>query len=175
LGQFMGVSVPVPATLFGKPILFTEKTPALGTAGDLILCDLSQYAIGLRQDVILDRSNAPGWTRDVESFRVILRADGASLWSNAVTPANGTNTLSWCMGTEVVEFRTLGLHPRAYHPCVRDDFAHSIPHEITSEGRVGLWRKTHPPAVPKRENEDTSIHIAWISSCLDWGTVQFWL
>ena len=96
-GQFMGVSGAVPAYLFGKPIIFTEKTPALGTEGDLMLVDLSQYAIGMRQEIVIDRSNAPGWTRDVESFRVILRADGQSLWDEAVTPANGTNTLSWCV------------------------------------------------------------------------------
>lgn len=96
-GMFMGVAGPVPATLFGKPIIFTEKTPALGTEGDLMLCDLSQYVIGLRQEIIVDRSNAPGWTRDVESFRVIIRADGQSLWDKPITPKKGTHTLSWCV------------------------------------------------------------------------------
>ena len=36
-------------SLLGKPMLFTEKVPALGTLGDLLLCDLSQYTIGLRK------------------------------------------------------------------------------------------------------------------------------
>jgi len=48
-------------TLLGKEVLFTEKCPALGAKGDLILADLSQYAIGMRKEIALDRSNVPGW------------------------------------------------------------------------------------------------------------------
>jgi len=36
--------------------------PALGAKGDLILADLSQYAIGMRKEIALDRSNVQaGW------------------------------------------------------------------------------------------------------------------
>jgi len=92
-----GISGPVPMNLFGLPLLFTEKTPALGTAGDLMLVDCSQYAVGLREGLIIDISNAPGWTRDVISLRVIVRMDGVSLWKDPVTPINGGSTLSWCV------------------------------------------------------------------------------
>ena len=92
-----GIAGPVPMSLFGKPLLFTEKVPALGTEGDLMLVDFSQYALGLRQEVVLDISNAPGWTRDVISLRCIVRIDGSSLWQSAITPLNGSDTLSWCV------------------------------------------------------------------------------
>ena len=33
-------------------------------------------------------------TTDETAFRFILRVDGQPLWNSAVTPANGTNTIS---------------------------------------------------------------------------------
>ena len=74
----------------------TEKCPALGTKGDLILCDLTQYAVGIRKEIALDRSIAPGWLEDLTDFRAIVRADGQGLWNKPITPKNG-NPLSWCI------------------------------------------------------------------------------
>lgn len=37
--------VGVPGTLFGYPLLFTDRTPALGSQGDITLADLKQYVI----------------------------------------------------------------------------------------------------------------------------------
>jgi HK97 family phage major capsid protein len=91
----------VPTTLFGKPVILTEKTPSLGNKGDVMLVDFQQYAIGVRQEVTLERSNAPGWTRDVNSFRCILRADGNGLWKEPVTPMGGGDTLSWAVALDV--------------------------------------------------------------------------
>ncbi len=97
-----GSAIPVIKTnngqyeLLGRPIKFTDKVPALGTEGDLCLADFSQYVIGIRQEVILDRSNAPGWTEDAVDFRVILRCDGQGTWPAAITPRAG-DTLSWCV------------------------------------------------------------------------------
>jgi HK97 family phage major capsid protein len=34
--------------LLTRPVVFTEKLPAAGTKGDILLADFSQYAIGLR-------------------------------------------------------------------------------------------------------------------------------
>jgi HK97 family phage major capsid protein len=83
-------------TLLGMPLLFTEKLPTLGTKGDILLADFSQYAIGLRREVTLEKSNLPGWSRDVMSFRVILRCDGMGTWSGPQTPKNG-DSRSWCV------------------------------------------------------------------------------
>ncbi len=93
--QMFGVSGPVPMTLFGKPIIFTEKTSNLGSKGDVMLFDPKKYAVGLRSDLAIDTSNAPGWTRDVVSLRVILRIDGSPLWNKAVTGKYGGDSLSW--------------------------------------------------------------------------------
>lgn len=86
-------------TLLGKEVLFTEKCPALGFKGDLILVDLSQYAIGMRKEIALDRSNVPGWTEDMTDYRVIVRVDGKGTWNKPLKPKNG-NTLSWAVVLE---------------------------------------------------------------------------
>jgi HK97 family phage major capsid protein len=97
-----GVPYPVLRGTAGKfemltlPCVFTEKLPALGTKGDIILADLSQYVIGLRQDMSLDRSTHVGFTRDTTYFRGIIRADGQGKWGSPYTPEHGA-TLSWCV------------------------------------------------------------------------------
>lgn len=83
-------------SIMGRPVLFTEKLPALGDAGDIVLVDRSQYAIGLRKDMSLDKSNAPGWHEDKSSYRAIVRVDGMGTWNAPVTPKHG-DTLSWCV------------------------------------------------------------------------------
>lgn len=80
-------------TILTRPVIFTEKVPALGTVGDIGLYDFSQYAIGMRKEISLDRSQHAGFTRDTAYFRGLLRADGAPTWAKAYTPKNG-DTLS---------------------------------------------------------------------------------
>jgi HK97 family phage major capsid protein len=83
-------------TLLGMPLLFTEKLPTLGNKGDLLLVNFSHYVLGMRKEVTLEKSNAPGWSRDVLSYRTILRADGMGKWNKAQTPKNG-DARSWCV------------------------------------------------------------------------------
>jgi HK97 family phage major capsid protein len=90
-----GVVQDIPQQIFGRPVYWTEKNPGLGSLGDVILVDRSQYAIGMAGDLLLDKSNAPKWTSDIISFRAIVRVDGDSLWDKAITPKHGANTLSW--------------------------------------------------------------------------------
>jgi HK97 family phage major capsid protein len=85
--------------LLNLPIVVTEKTPALGTKGDVLLADLSQYAIGLRSDVIVEASRHAGWSTDSTYYRSVLRADGAGTWSKPQTPKAGS-TRSWIICTE---------------------------------------------------------------------------
>jgi len=83
--------------LLGRPIYFTPFMPQLGDANDLMFCDLSQYAIGIRRNLKLEKSNIPGWTEDLMSYRVLVRFDGLGTWATYITPRNG-DTLSWCVG-----------------------------------------------------------------------------
>jgi len=85
----------VPGQLFGYPLIVTEKTNLdLGDTGDLMLVNLRAYAVGIRADVVIESSNAPGWLKDKVSFRIILRADGTELW-NEKAETEGNHELSW--------------------------------------------------------------------------------
>ena len=86
----------VPMKLMGRPIVFCESSPTLGSIGDIVLADLGQYAIGIRQDISLETSNAAGWSRDVQSYRMSFRCDGLPIWSDKITQENG-DTVSWAV------------------------------------------------------------------------------
>ncbi|MCC7200952.1 MAG: phage major capsid protein [Gammaproteobacteria bacterium] len=79
-----------------RPVLLTEKVPTLGTTGDLMLVDFSQYVIGLRREITLDKSGHAGFATDTTNYRGIVRVDGQGAWSKPFTPKNGS-TLSWCV------------------------------------------------------------------------------
>jgi HK97 family phage major capsid protein len=83
--------------ILGIEVLFTEKVPTLGDEGDIVLADFSQYVVGMRKEVTLDKSGHFGFDKDETYFRSILRADGMGRWSGPMKPRNGPNTLSWCV------------------------------------------------------------------------------
>jgi HK97 family phage major capsid protein len=85
--------------LLTKPVIFTSKTPTLGTKGDLILADLSQYMVGIRTGMALEKSIHANFTTDETVFRLITRLDGQGSWKKAITPKSGP-TLSWCVVCE---------------------------------------------------------------------------
>lgn len=79
-----------------RPVIFTEKVPALGTQGDIALVDFSQYVIALRAQATLDKSAHVGWTRRATGYRIVLRADGQCGWPSVTTPKHG-DTQSCCV------------------------------------------------------------------------------
>ncbi|MFO7556767.1 MAG: phage major capsid protein [Desulfobacterales bacterium] len=83
-------------TLLGRPLILTPNLPVLGDAGDIIFVDLSQYAIGIRREIRLEKSNIPGWIADLFSYRVLVRFDGQGQWSGVLKPRNGDD-LGWCV------------------------------------------------------------------------------
>lgn len=93
LWQMNAVGTPV-ATLLGRPIDFTEKIPSLGSTGDLMLVDFSQYLIGDRQAMSLESSNDYLFGTDKTAFRLLSRIDGQPWLRSAITPHNGGATLS---------------------------------------------------------------------------------
>lgn len=80
--------------LLGKPIIFTEKLPTVGNKFDMLLADFSQYAIGIRSELRIEKSINPGWTTDESSWRCILRIDGQPLWDRPLTLKDGSTTVS---------------------------------------------------------------------------------
>ena len=85
--------------IFGRPVIFTPVMASLGDFGDIALVDFSQYAIGLRMEFGIDRSQAPGWTQDLDSWRIITRVGGLPTWNSVFTPENGA-TMSWAVALE---------------------------------------------------------------------------
>ena len=65
-----------------------------------VLFDFTQYAAGIRQDVTVEKNQAPGWYEDEISWRVRMRAAGGGMWESAVTPKYGSATLSWAVTLE---------------------------------------------------------------------------
>ncbi len=83
-------------TILTRPVVFTEKLPALGTVGDILLVDFSQYAVGMRREIGIDKSGHAGFLTDQTAYRAILRCDGQGRWKSAFQPLNG-DPLSWCV------------------------------------------------------------------------------
>lgn len=84
-----------PVTILGRPVMFTEKTPALGTTGDISFVDRSYYLIGDRQAMSAMSSPHYRFGNDQTSYRIIERVDGRPWLQSAITPHNNSsNTLS---------------------------------------------------------------------------------
>jgi HK97 family phage major capsid protein len=84
-----------PMTILGRPVIFTEKVPKLGTTGDINFVDLSYYLIGDRQQIRVDSSDQYLFKNNQVAYRIIERVDGRPWLRSALTPHNGSsNTLS---------------------------------------------------------------------------------
>lgn len=83
-----------PMTLLGRPVIFTEKVPGLGTTGALNFIDFGYYLIGDRQVMQVESSREYKFGNDLTAFRVIERVDGRPWLNSAITPKNNTATLS---------------------------------------------------------------------------------
>ncbi len=81
-------------TLFGRPVIYSEKCQTLGTAGDIYLADLSYYLIGDRQTMEMATDPYSRFLTDETQFRFICRIDGRPWIDTALTPRNGSNTLT---------------------------------------------------------------------------------
>jgi len=83
----------VPGTLIGLPIYFTEYCPTLGTVGDLILGNWSQYLEMQLGGTDAASSMHVRFVNHEQTFRFSQRNDGRCWWRSALTPVNGS-TLS---------------------------------------------------------------------------------
>ncbi len=85
---------PAPMTIFGRPLIITEKAKQLGVQGDIAFVDLSYYLVGDRQQMTAATSTEYRFANDQTAFRIIQRVDGQPWIKSAVTPQNGGSTLS---------------------------------------------------------------------------------
>lgn len=81
-------------TIMNKPAIPIEQAQTLGTAGDVILTDLSQYILGQRSGVQSATSIHLKFDYAQTAFRWIIRLDGQSRWKSALTPFKGSATQS---------------------------------------------------------------------------------
>jgi HK97 family phage major capsid protein len=88
------VAGPAPMTIFGRPLVVSEKAGRLGDRSDLAFVDLSYYLIGDRQQMTADSSTEYKFGNDQTAYRIIQRVDGRPWLQSAITPANGGPTLS---------------------------------------------------------------------------------
>jgi len=94
-----GASAQPYGTLFGRPVVPIEQCPVLGDAGDIMLCDFSQYKFidkgGLKSAVSIHVM----FLTDEQVFRFTYRCDGQPVLSQPITPftagaTTATDTLS---------------------------------------------------------------------------------
>jgi len=83
-----------PGSLLGHPIKFTDKLPALGTAGDIILVDCGYYLVGDRQAITVDMSAHERFQNNQTSWRAIMRHDGQPWLSAPITYRDGSTQVS---------------------------------------------------------------------------------
>lgn len=83
-----------PVTILGRPVHFTEKTPVLGTTGDISFVDLSYYLVGDRQMMQASSSEHFRFQSDKTAFRAIERLDGRPWIQSSITPHNAGPNIS---------------------------------------------------------------------------------
>jgi HK97 family phage major capsid protein len=91
-----GVDGP-PASILGRPLIFTEKSPTLGAANDIAFIDPAHYLIGDTQAVTAAASEHVRFQNDETVYRFTERVDGRPWLSSAITPKVGS-TLSPYVG-----------------------------------------------------------------------------
>jgi len=84
---------PEPA-IFGRPVIESEYCQTLGTSGDIILANFSEYQTIDKGGIQAASSIHVQFLTDETAFRFIYRIDGEPLWNSALTPLHGSNTQS---------------------------------------------------------------------------------
>jgi HK97 family phage major capsid protein len=91
-------------TLYGRPVIPMQPCSALGTVGDIILTDLSQY-MALRKSADgggprVDTSIHLHFDQAIDTYRFIFRLTGQPMWNSVISPENGSNSYSWAVALE---------------------------------------------------------------------------
>lgn len=85
-------------TLMGKPLVFTEHCQTLGTKGDILFTDWTQYLVGQRAGAAGGLKFASSihlkFDYDQVAFRFVFRVDGQPWWPQALKGRYSSVTLS---------------------------------------------------------------------------------
>ncbi len=94
-GGLPGAAGPLPSTLLGLPVVFSDRLPALGTKGDLSLVNLSYYFIKDGSGPAAASSEHVFFTSNKVVFRIVWNVDGHP-WLTEPLGLEGstTNTVS---------------------------------------------------------------------------------
>lgn len=84
----------IPTQMLGFPIIWTEKLPAAGSAGDILLADFNYYLLGDRQATTIESTQYDQWKYDRTSWRMVHRVDGRPWLSSPLTLADGATQIS---------------------------------------------------------------------------------
>lgn len=96
-----GLSASPYGSLKGRPVVPIEACSAVGTLGDIILADFSQYwALTKSGGIQTDTSIHLYFDQALTAFRFIFRVNGQPAWSSTITRQNGGNTLSWAVALQ---------------------------------------------------------------------------
>lgn len=87
-----GLSGALPMTLLGRPIRFVEACQAVGTVGDIVFGDWSQYVAITKGGIQTATSMHLWFDYDVEAFRATFRIDGQPWRSATLSPGYGSDT-----------------------------------------------------------------------------------
>lgn len=82
-----------PLRVFGAPVITVENCAALGTVGDIILADLSQYVV-IDKPLEVAVSTEFHFNQYETVYRFVYRWDAKSPWTSALTPYKGSATTS---------------------------------------------------------------------------------
>lgn len=80
--------------LFGRDVIPVEQASTLGTQGDIVLADMTQYILAKRSDTRADTSIHVAFLTGETAFRFMLRLDGQPTWKKPLTPYQGSITKS---------------------------------------------------------------------------------
>ena len=87
-----------PDLLMGRPLIFTEFCQTLGTVGDIVIFNGTQYLEGLYEPLQSAESVHVRFVNHERAFKFWVRNAGAPWWRSALTPKNSSTTLSPFVG-----------------------------------------------------------------------------
>jgi len=85
-----------PQTLFSRPIIETEHCQTIGTTGDIILWDPTQFLHGVKagRDLKFSSSVHVKFLEDQMTFKITYRNDHQPWWDSPLTPRYSSSTMA---------------------------------------------------------------------------------